>query len=146
MSIFEPADAAETSRMLSVFRIVAAAVFITVGTMKLFNFPPLPAGTPPITFLTESWIAGILETVGGPLILLGLFTRPVAFILAGEMSVAYFQYHFPNSIWPTVNMGIPAIMYCFFFLYLVFAGPGVWSIDAMIAARRQAAAARRVTP
>lgn len=146
MSIFEPADPRETSRMLSVFRIVAAAVFITSGTMKLFNFPALPAGAPPITFLSEPWFAGILEIVGGPLILLGFFTRPVAFILAGEMAVAYFQYAFPVSPWPTSNFGIPAILYCFFFLYLVFAGPGEWSVDAAIVARRTNSAARKVAP
>ena len=146
MSIFETADPRDTSRMLSVFRIVAAGVFITSGTMKLFNFPPLPAGAPPITFLSEPWFAGVLEVVGGPLILLGFFTRPVAFILAGEMAVAYWQFAFPVSPWPTSNFGIPAILYCFFFLYLVFAGPGVWSIDALIASRREAAHARKITP
>ncbi len=146
MSIFEPAPESETTRMLSVFRIVAAAVFISSGTMKLFNFPPLPQGVPPITFLSEPWFAGVLETVGGPLILVGLFTRPVAFILAGQMAVAYFQYAYPVSFWPTSNWGIPAIMYCFFFLYLVFAGPGEWSLDAAIARRRRASAARKVTP
>ncbi|MDQ6719034.1 MAG: DoxX family protein [Gemmatimonadota bacterium] len=146
MSIFQPADARETSRMLSVFRIVAAGVFITSGTMKLFNFPPLPAGAPAITFLSEPWIAGVLEVVGGPLILLGLFTRPVAFVLAGEMAVAYWQYAFPVSPWPTSNFGVPAILYCFFFLYLVFSGPGEWSIDAAINSRRADAAARQITP
>jgi putative oxidoreductase len=140
MSIFEPASPHWTNRMLAIFRVVAAAAFITSGTMKLFNFPPLPAGVPPITFLSEAWFAGILETFGGPLILVGLFTRPVAFILAGEMMVAYFQYAYPLSFWPTSNMGIPAIMYCFFFLYLVFAGPGDWSIDGLIARSRRPAA------
>ena len=146
MSIFEPAPESETSRMLSVFRIVAAAVFITSGTTKLFNLPPLPPIAPPITFLSEAWFAGVLETVLGPFILVGLFTRPIAFLLAGEMAVAYFQYAYPVSFWPTINFGIPAIMYCFFFLYLVFSGAGVWSVDAAIARRRAAAAARKVTP
>lgn len=146
MSIFDAAPHEQSSKMLSVFRIVAAAVFITSGTMKLFGFPPMPAGQPPVTFMSEPWFAGILETVGGPLILLGLFTRPVAFILAGEMAVAYFQYAFPMSFWPTSNYGIPAILYCFLFLYLMFAGPGVWSIDALLASRRSAAATRKVTP
>lgn len=146
MSMFEPARGEWPGRMLSIFRIVAALAFITFGTMKLFNHPPLPAGAPPITFLSEAWFAGVLETIGGPLILLGCFTRPVAFVLAGEMAVAYFQYHFPVSVWPTTNMGTPAIMYCLFFLYLVAAGPGVWSIDALMAKRREAVDARAVTP
>jgi len=146
MSIFEPARGAWPGRMLGVFRIVAAAVFITSGTMKLFGFPPLPAGAPAITFLSEAWFAGVLEVVGGPLILVGLFTRPVAFILAGEMAVAYWQFAYPVSFWPTSNFGIPAILYCFFFLYLVFAGAGGWSLDGVIARRRGAEAAREVTP
>jgi putative oxidoreductase len=146
MSIFEPARGEWPGRMLSIFRIVAAAVFITSGTMKLFGFPPMPPGAPAITFLSEPWFAGVLETFGGPFILLGWFTRPVAFVLAGEMAVAYFQYAFPVSFWPTSNFGVPAIMYCFLFLYPVAAGPGVWSIDAIMASRREAAEARKVTP
>jgi putative oxidoreductase len=119
--------------MLSVLRIVAGAVFITFGTMKVFNFPPLPQGMPPIPLISQMGFAGTLEVVGGVLILIGLLTRPVAFVLAGEMAVAYFQGHFPQSFWPPVNMGTPAILYCFIFLYLVFAGAGPWSVDAMIA-------------
>lgn len=137
MSIFEPANPAETGKMLGVLRIVAAAVFITSGTMKLFNFPPLPAGMPPIPLFSEAGLAGILETFGGTLILIGLFTRPVSFILAGEMAVAYFQFASPVSFWPTVNQGIPAILYCFLFLYLVFAGAGEWSVDAALARSRR---------
>ena len=79
--------------------------------------------------------------LGGLAIVLGLFTRPVAFVLAGEMAVAYFQFHAPQSFFPTVNEGVPAVMYCFFFLYLTFAGPGAWSIDSMLA-RRAAVPAR----
>ncbi len=133
MSIFEPAPSPWPARMLSVLRIVAAVVFISVGTMKLYGFPPPPAMMPPITPMTQLWIAGVLETFGGAAILLGLFTRPVAFVLSGEMAVAYFQGHFPQSVYPTTNMGIPAILYCFLYLYLVFAGAGAWSLDAMIA-------------
>ena len=133
MSIFEPAPPPWPSRMLSVFRIVAAAVFISIGTMKLLGFPPPPAVMPPITPFTLLWIAGVLETFGGLAILLGLFTRPVAFLLSGEMAVAYFTSHFPQSVYPSTNMGTPAILYCFFYLYLVFAGPGVWSVDSAIA-------------
>jgi putative oxidoreductase len=138
MSIFDPAPAPWPSRMLSVLRIVSGAVFITFGTMKLFNIPPLPAGMPPIPLMSLAGLAGILETFGGLAIVLGLFTRPVAFILSGEMAVAYFQGHFPQSFWPSVNMGTPAILYCFIFLYFVFSGAGVWSLDAMIARSRGA--------
>ena len=119
--------------MLSILRIVAGSVFITFGTMKLFNYPPLPAGMPPIPFVSQMGLAGTLEVVGGVLILIGLLTRPVSFVLAGEMAVAYFQGHFPRSFFPSVNMGTPAILYCFIFLYFVFAGAGPWSVDAMIA-------------
>ena len=91
MSIFEPAPSPWPARMLSVLRIVATVVFMSVGTMKLYGFPPPPAMMPPITPMTQLWIAGVLETYGGTAILLGLFTRPVAFVLSGEMAVAYFQ-------------------------------------------------------
>jgi len=87
--------------MLSVLRIVAALVFITFGTMKLFNHPPMPTGMPPIPLVSKLGLAGTLEVVGGSLMLIGLFTRPVAFILSGEMAIAYFQGHFPNSFWPS---------------------------------------------
>lgn len=146
MSIFDPAPPDDVNRMLAVFRIVAAGMFITFGTMKLFNFPPLPAVAPPITPWSEAWFGGVLETYGGALILFGWLTRPVAFVLAGEMAVAYFQFASPVSFWPTSNMGVPAALYCFFFLYLVFSGPGAWSVDGVIAARRESEAAREVTP
>ena len=133
MSIFNPAPAPWPSRMLSVLRIVTGVVFITFGTMKLFNIPPMPPGQPPLDLMSQTGIGGILEVFGGLAFVLGLFTRPVAFLLSGEMAVAYFQFHFPNSFWPSVNMGVPAILYCFIFLYFVFSGAGVWSIDAMIA-------------
>jgi putative oxidoreductase len=122
-----------TGRVLSICRIVAGLVFVTEGTMKLFNYPPAPVPGFPAHFPSEMAVAGVIETFGGVAILIGLFTRPVAFVLAGEMAVAYFQQHFPKSIFPTVNGGIPAILYCFLYLYLVFAGAGPWSIDAMIA-------------
>ncbi|HEV7586670.1 MAG TPA: DoxX family protein [Longimicrobium sp.] len=136
MSIFEPSRSPWTGRMLSIFRIVAGVVFITFGTMKVFGYPPLPPGQPPIPLMSQAGIGGLLEVIGGTLIVLGLFTRPTAFILSGEMAVAYWQFHAPQSIFPSVNMGTPAIMYCFFFLYLVFAGAGPWSLDALIARRR----------
>ena len=138
MSIYEPSPSPWTSRMLSVFRVVAGLVFLSAGTMKLFGFPanPMP-DAPPIEFMSQIWIGGLLEVVGGLLIVLGLFTRPTAFVLAGEMAVAYFQFHFPTAFWPTSNNGVPAVMYCFFFLYLVFAGAGEWSLDALIARARR---------
>ncbi len=115
----------------AILRIVAAIVFILTGTMKLFGFPPgMPPGTE-IPFLSQMWIGGVLETFGGALVLIGLFTRPVAFVLAGEMAVAYFQFHFPQSFWPSVNMGTPAILYCFIWLYFSAAGPGPWSVEAV---------------
>ena len=136
MSIFEPASALWASRMLSIFRVVAGLVFITAGTTILYSYPPNPMPMPPMPPMSQLWIGGVLEMVGGLLITLGFLTRPVAFVLAGQMAVAYFQFHFPQSFWPTANMGVAALLYCFLFLYLVFAGPGVWSIDAMIARRR----------
>jgi putative oxidoreductase len=117
--------------LLSVLRIVAALMFIQFGTMKLFAFP---VGMPPnggtAKLLSQTGIGGILEVFGGGLILLGLFTRPVAFVLAGEMAVAYFQFHFPQSFWTVVNMGTPAALYCFLMLYFSAAGAGPWSLDA----------------
>jgi putative oxidoreductase len=120
-----------TPRLLSVLRVVAAFTFIQVGSAKLFGIPVaiMPGGVtvPPLSLLG---IAGILETFGGLLVLVGLFTRPVAFILSGEMAVAYFKGHAPHSFWTVVNQGGPAVLFCFLWLYLSAAGPGPWSIDA----------------
>jgi putative oxidoreductase len=134
MTIFEASP--WSSRMLSIFRIVAGVVFISFGTMKLFGYPPSPVPLPPFGLSSELGIAGMLETFGGLAIVLGLFTRPVAFVLAGEMAFAYFTKHFPLSFFPTINNGTPAIMYCLFFLYLSFAGAGERSLDAGIARSR----------
>ncbi len=136
MSIFEPSRSPWTSRVLSLYRIIAGVIFVSSGTMKLFNVPAMPPGQPPIELMSQMGIGGVLELVGGILIVLGLFTRPTAFILSGMMAVAYFQFHQPMALWPTSNGGIPAILYCWFFLYLVFAGAGEWSLDAMIARSR----------
>src|SRR5205809_7219046 len=117
----------------SALRIVAAFMFILAGTVKLFAFPigmPPNGSTAPL--LSEFWFAGVLETFGGALLLLGLFTRPVAFLLSGEMAVAYFQFHQPQGLWPIVNQGAPAILYCFVWLYLSAAGAGPWSLDAAL--------------
>src|SRR5688500_4663152 len=100
MSIFDPAPSPWPSRMLSILRIVTGATFITFGTMKLFNIPPMPPGQPPLEILSMVGIAGILEVFGGLAFTLGLFTRPVAFVLSGEMAFAYFIGHFPQSFWP----------------------------------------------
>jgi putative oxidoreductase len=101
------------------------------GGQKLFGVPnALPGGAPPMFSLF--WIAGVLEFFGGLLLLLGLFTRPVAFILAGQMAVAYFMQHAPNSFWPLINQGELAVLYCFLFLYLAAAGPGPWSLDSKL--------------
>lgn len=136
MSIFEPATPYLTSRMLSVLRIVTGLIFITAGTMKVFGFPESPQPMPPVNLMSQMGIGGLLEVVGGSLFVLGLFTRPVAFVLAGEMAVAYFQFHFPQSFFPTVNNGVGAVLFCFIFLYFVFSGAGVWSLDSIIARRR----------
>ena len=134
--IFEPAPAPWSARVLAVLRIVAGLIFVSAGTMKLFGYPPSPQPMPPFGLLSQMGIGGILEAFGGVLIVLGLLTRPVAFVLAGEMAVAYFQFHFPHSFFPTVNNGIPAVLYCFLFLYLTFAGAPAWSVDAAIAQGR----------
>jgi putative oxidoreductase len=117
-------------RVLSVVRVVVALLFMEHGTQKLLNFPPL--GRPPPEMLSLSWTAGALELVGGALLALGLFTRPVAFILCGEMAFAYFLSHAPRGFFPVLNGGDAAILYCFVFLYLAFAGGGPWSLDRMI--------------
>ncbi len=126
----------------SVLRIVAAFVFMQAGTMKLFAFP---AGIPPqgatVPLMSELGLGAILETFGGGLLLIGLFTRPVAFLLAGEMAVAYFQFHFPKGFWPVMNNGVAAVLDCFIWLYFSAAGPGPWSLDA-----RRGGSRRRATP
>jgi putative oxidoreductase len=131
MSLLQPSP--YSNRMLSVLRIVAGLVFVSFGTMKVFGVPPGPGPAQPFDPTTQMGIAGLLELVGGSLIVLGLLTRPIAFLLAGEMAVAYFQVHFPQSPFPTVNNGVPAVLYCFLFLYFAFAGGGAWSVDAAIA-------------
>lgn len=141
MSLFVPSPSPWTARMLSVLRIVTGLIFFTSGSTKLFGLPASATPMPPMPVLSQLWIGGVLEVVGGALIILGFLTRPTAFILAGEMAVAYFQFHFARSFWPTVNMGQPAILDCFIFLYLMLAGAGPWSVDAMLARRRTAAQA-----
>ncbi|HEV3050346.1 MAG TPA: DoxX family protein [Longimicrobium sp.] len=133
MSIYSPTPSPLAGRMLAIFRIVAGVMFIAAGTMKLFNYPanPMP-GMPAIELWSQMGIGGMLEIVGGTLVVLGLLTRPAAFILAGEMAVAYFQFHQPTAFWPNANGGVAAVMYCFFYLYLMVAGAGDWSLDGVI--------------
>lgn len=119
-------------RMLSVLRIMAALIFLAHGTQKLLGFPA--SDRVPEAF-TRGWVAGVIELFGGALLVLGLFTRPVAFLCSGSMAAAYFIAHAPQSFFPALNGGDAAILYCFVFLYLVFAGPGPWSLDALRAER-----------
>lgn len=122
--------------LLSVLRIVTAFLFMEHGTMKLFGFPA-PMGDIPLFSLMG--VAGSLEVFGGFLILIGLFTRPVAFLLSGEMAFAYFMAHAPNGFWPVLNHGEPAALYCFIFLYLAAADGGPWSLDRLFGQRRDSA-------
>ena len=116
--------------LLSVLRIVTALTFISHGTQKLFGFPVLePRNTVPLLSLLG--LAGVLEVVGGAFLFVGLFTRPVAFLLAGEMAFAYFMAHAPRSFWPVLNGGEVVVMFCFVWLYLAAAGAGRWSFDAL---------------
>lgn len=117
-------------RVLSVLRIVTAVLFLEHGLQKLFGFPPRPEGAPGPEIVSFLGAAGVMEIIGGGLLVLGLFTRPVAFIVAGEMAVAYWMAHAPKSFFPALNGGDAAILYCFIFLYIFFAGPGPWSMDA----------------
>jgi len=115
--------------VLSILRIVVGLLFLQHGTAKIFNFPPqgdMPA------FPTPEWFAGRIELVGSTLIMLGLFTRPVAFILSGEMAFAYFMSHRPRGFLPLLNGGEAAVLFCFVFLYLAFAGGGPLSLDALL--------------
>ena len=122
-------------RLRSVLRIVAAFMYITHGTQKLFGFPVLEP-RPPAELFSLFGVAGVLETFGGLLLLLGLFTRPLAFVLAGEMAVAYFMFHFPKSFWPILNGGENVVLFCFLYLYLAAAGGGEWALDRVLARRR----------
>lgn len=118
--------------LLSILRIVSALIFIAHGTTKLFGFPATEMFAQPPEPMTLMWIGGILEAGGGALLLVGLFTRPVAFVLSGMMAVAYWMFHAPASIYPIQNGGDAAILYCFIFLYIAAAGPGAWALDNML--------------
>jgi putative oxidoreductase len=122
-------------RVLSILRIVVALIFMEHGTQKLLGFPLSEREAPELFSL--GGIAGILELVGGALLVLGLFTRPVAFVLSGEMAVAYWYAHAPRGFFPVNNEGDAAILYCFVFLYLFAAGGGPWSLDAWLRGKAQ---------
>lgn len=126
-----------SSRMLAVLRIVTGLLFTEHGTQKLLGFPLSDKPAPEL--LSLAGIGGVMELVGGVLIVVGLFTRPVAFLLAGEMAVAYWMFHAPRGMFPILNGGDAAILYCFVFLYLCVAGAGLWSVDALLAGRSRPA-------
>lgn len=140
MSLLDPARARWTDLFLSVLRIVAALVLMQHGSQKLFHYPPVggPGPVAPLILVSQTGLAGVLEFFFGLLLLIGCFTRPVAFILSGEMAVAYFQVHAPRAFLPIVNRGELAVVLCFVFLYLAFAGGGSWSVDALLRGRRPA--------
>jgi putative oxidoreductase len=117
-------------QLLSVLRIVTALLYLLHGTQKLFGIPPSASGRT-VELASRLGVAGTIEVVGGALILLGLFTRPAAFICSGEMAAAYFLAHLPRGWLPLVNQGELPALYCFIFLYLAAAGGGPWSLDAL---------------
>ena len=122
--------------LLSALRIVAAFLFVQFGTAKLFAFPAaLMPGGGTASLASLPGVAGVLETFGGALLLIGLFTRPVAFLVSGEMAFAYFIGHAPRGFWPVLNQGHPAVLFCFVWLYLSAAGAGPWSVDAVLRKR-----------
>ncbi len=120
--------------VLSILRIMAGLLFFEHGLSKLFGFPP--HGQMP-GFMELEWFAGTIEFTGGALVALGLFTRPAAFLMSGEMAIGYFMDHAPRSFFPLLNGGDSPILYCFLFLYFVFAGAGPWSLDALVWRKRR---------
>lgn len=146
MTIFESARRDRANRMLSVLRIVAAMLVIGQGTQKLFGFPAGGTGPIVVHLTSQAGLTAILETFGGLAILLGLFTRPVALVLAAEMAVAYLRADWPRGFYPIANQGETAVLFCFVYLYLTFAGAGAWSLDHRIASARGSRAHRVVVP
>ena len=126
----------DRARQITMFllRVVAGLLFLQAGGVKIFDwFGGIPAqygGHP--AMMSQTWIGGVLEFYGGVAILLGLFTQPVAFLLSGEMAVAYFQFHQPGGFWPIQNHGEPAVLLCFIFLLFAAQGAGDWSVDAFL--------------
>lgn len=138
MNLLDPLDRPWPARMLSLLRIVVAFIFLWHGVQKLIGFPPTTPPMPAWNPATLSGVAGVIEGIGGALLLLGLFTRPVAFILSGEMAVAYFKVHAPRAFLPIVNRGELAAVLCWVFLYFAVVGGGRWSLDALLRQRREA--------
>jgi putative oxidoreductase len=126
-----PIPARFAPHLLSILRIVVAFLYVVHGTQKLFGFPAATPPRPPVALMSLYGAAGVIETVGGLLLLIGLFTRLAAFITSGEMAAAYFISHAPNGFWPLLNRGEPAVLFCFVWLYIAAAGPGPWSLDAL---------------
>ena len=133
-------------RFLSILRIMTGLLYFEHGLVKMINFPPQPNHAPYHLFTLVPGLAGVLETFGGALIVFGLFTRPVAFLLSGEMAVAYFMSHAPRNFFPVINGGDAAILYCFVFLYLFVAGGGEWSLDRLREPRAAVNAPARSRP
>lgn len=118
-------------------RVVAGFLFIQSGCLILFGwFGGMPGMPSPPPVMSQTWIGGVLQLVGGIALLLGFFTRPVAFILSGMMAVAYWQFHAPQGGWPLQNQGVPAVIFCFLFLYMAAQGGGDWSLDALLRRKR----------
>ncbi len=128
----EMALAKYQGQLLSILRIVSGFVFLQHGTVKWLSFPAAHPAAGSGSFQSMSGVGGVFELIGGVLIILGLFTRPVAFLLSGEMAIAYFWAHNPRSFFPIINLGEAAILFCFVFLFIAAAGPGPWSLDAMM--------------
>ena len=129
-----------SERMLSVLRIIIGLLYMEHGLAKILDFPHQPNHAPYALLTLNPGLQGLLELVGGLLLALGLFTRTVAFVLAGNMAVAYFMAHAPRGFFPLLNGGELAIVYCFVFLYFCLAGGGAWSLDQL---RHEAARAPR---
>jgi putative oxidoreductase len=129
-----------TPRILSVLRIVAGFLFMTHGSAKILHFPDVQ-NLDHLRVFSLIGVAGLLELIGGTLVMIGLFTRAAAFVLSGEMAFAYFIAHAPTNFLPLLNHGESAVLYCFLFLYLAFAGPGPWSIDVLLRRARKASRA-----
>ena len=127
MTLFDRLGA-QAPRILGIFRILAGIMFACHGAQKILGFF---GGIPPEHLNAMTRTAGIIELVGGALIAVGLFTRPAAFLSSGLMAFAYFMGHAPQGFWPKTNLGEPAIMYCWLFLYLAAQGPGAWSLDGL---------------
>jgi putative oxidoreductase len=137
VNLLDPARERWTNLALGILRVVAALVFMQHGSQKLFHYPPAggPGPVAPLVLMSQTGLAGVLEFFGGFMLLIGFLTRPVAFILSGEMAVAYFQVHAPRGFLPIVNRGELPVVLCFLFLYFAFVGGGSWSVDAVIRGR-----------